>query len=135
MRNLDPDRRIVVGYVSSEFPEPFGGARLLAGAAPPRSRKVRDHLLFLLAGAGRRDRASAGRCVDRWVEPWQLSDDELADRIEADQVDILIDVSGHTAGNRLPVFARKPAPIQVTGFGHATGTGLPPWTTVLATRS
>jgi len=70
--------------------------------------------------------------ADVWVDSWQLSDDELADRIQADKVDILIDVSGHSTGNRLPVFARKPAPIQVTGFGHATGTGLQAMDYVLA---
>ena len=62
--------------------------------------------------------------VDRWVEAAQFSDDELADRIQADGVDILVDLSGHTAGNRLTVFARKPAPIQVTAWGAGTGTGL-----------
>ncbi|NEJ83671.1 acetylglucosamine transferase, partial [Rhizobium leguminosarum] len=70
--------------------------------------------------------------ADVWVEAGRLSDDQLADRIEADKVDILIDVSGHTTGNRLPVFARKPAPIQVSGFGHATGTGLRTMDYVLA---
>ena len=63
--------------------------------------------------------------ADIWVDAWQLSDDELADRIEADSVDILVDLSGHSAGNRLTVFARKPAPIQVTACGSVTGTGLP----------
>ncbi|BBO12678.1 hypothetical protein TM102_41480 [Bradyrhizobium sp. TM102] len=70
--------------------------------------------------------------ADVWVDAWQLSDDELADRIQADKVDILIDVSGHTTGNRLQVFARKPAPIQATGFGHATGTGMQTMDYVLA---
>ena len=53
-----------------------------------------------------------------------MSDDELADRIQCDHVDVLVDLSGHSAGNRLAVFARKPAPVQVSGWGHATGTGL-----------
>jgi predicted O-linked N-acetylglucosamine transferase (SPINDLY family) len=60
-----------------------------------------------------------------WRDATQWSDDRLAEQIQADAVDILIDLSGHSAGHRLPVFARKPAPVQVTAWGHATGTGLP----------
>jgi predicted O-linked N-acetylglucosamine transferase (SPINDLY family) len=44
--------------------------------------------------------------------------------ITGDRIDILVDLSGHTAGNRLLVFARKPAPIQITAWGYATGTGM-----------
>src|ERR1700742_3771219 len=69
--------------------------------------------------------AQCKAAAEIWVDAWQMSDDELAARIEADQVDILVDLSGHSAGNRLAVFARKPAPIQVTAWGSGTGTGLP----------
>jgi predicted O-linked N-acetylglucosamine transferase (SPINDLY family) len=65
------------------------------------------------------------RMADRWREVWSFPDDQLADCIRSDKVDILIDLSGHTAGNRLRTFARKPAPVQVTAWGFATGTGLP----------
>jgi predicted O-linked N-acetylglucosamine transferase (SPINDLY family) len=65
------------------------------------------------------------RHSDRWVDASRLSDDELAARIQADKIDILIDVSGHTAGNRLAVFARKPAPVAVTAWGNPAGTGSP----------
>ncbi|NUR13464.1 MAG: tetratricopeptide repeat protein [Bradyrhizobium sp.] len=130
-RQLDPDRRIVVGYVSAEFwyhSAAFGLLPLL---------RHHDHAKFEIvcySCSPRRDEMTARfkSFADVWVDAWQLSDDELADRIEADKVDILIDVSGHTTGNRLPVFARKPAPIQVTGFGHATGTGLQTMDYVLA---
>ena len=61
--------------------------------------------------------------ADRWRNVAQLSDDEFCDLIQADQIDILVDLSGHTAGNRLTVFARKPAPVQVSA--GATGTGNP----------
>lgn len=63
--------------------------------------------------------------ADRWRSIVQWSDDRLTDCIRADKVDILIDLSGHGDRNRLRTFAAKPAPIQVTAWGHSTGTGLP----------
>ncbi|MFY8099737.1 MAG: acetylglucosamine transferase, partial [Allorhizobium sp.] len=63
------------------------------------------------------------RFFDKWVDVVQMSDEEMAAQIRADDIDILIDLAGHTHGNRLPVFAMKPAPIQATylGFGYTTG--------------
>ncbi|PSO17481.1 acetylglucosamine transferase [Bradyrhizobium sp. MOS003] len=130
-RQLDPDRRIVVGYVAAEFwyhSAAFGLLPVL---------RHHDHAKFEIvcySCSPVRDEMTAEfkSAADVWVDAWQFSDDQLADRIEADKVDILIDVSGHSSGNRLQVFARKPAPVQVTGFGHATGTGLPTMDYVLA---
>jgi protein O-GlcNAc transferase len=65
------------------------------------------------------------RSVDRWVPIFGLDDDSVAARIVADRIDILVDLSGHTAGNRLSVFAKRPAPIQVTWLGYSATTGLP----------
>jgi predicted O-linked N-acetylglucosamine transferase (SPINDLY family) len=61
--------------------------------------------------------------VDHWVPTTGLSDDTLAERIHADAIDILVDLAGQTAKNRLGVFARKPAPVSLTwlGFGYTTG--------------
>ena len=63
-------------------------------------------------------------CVTGWHRVSGLSDDELAAAIQAAGIDILVDLSGHTKGNRLNVFARKPAPIQVTWLGYLGTTGL-----------
>ena len=122
-RSLDPERRIVVGYVSQELRRHSAGSALM----PVLSHH--DHGNFEIvcySCSPVQDEATAAfkTCADRWVDAWQMSDEELADRIQADNIDVLIDVSGHTSGNRLNVFARKPAPIQVTGYGHASGTGL-----------
>jgi predicted O-linked N-acetylglucosamine transferase (SPINDLY family) len=61
---------------------------------------------------------------DHWVDVVRMSDEEMAQRVYDDQIDILVDMAGHTAGNRLPVFAMRPAPIQASssiGFGYTTG--------------
>jgi len=123
-RDMDPGRRLVVGYVSSDF-------RLHSAALAFRPiLRCHDAARFEIVAyscSPERDHVTAElqQMVHRWVDAWQMSDDELAERIEADGVDILVDLSGHSAGNRLAVFARKPAPIQVTAWGHAAGTGLP----------
>jgi predicted O-linked N-acetylglucosamine transferase (SPINDLY family) len=59
-----------------------------------------------------------------WRQVDTLNDKELAQRIRQDGIDILIDLSGHTRGNRLPVFARRPAPIQLSWLGYYATTGL-----------
>jgi glycosyltransferase involved in cell wall biosynthesis len=62
--------------------------------------------------------------ADVWRETKGLSDQEVADLIKQDQIDILIDLAGHTEGNRLGALALKPAPIQATYLGYFASTGL-----------
>lgn len=59
-----------------------------------------------------------------WRQVRGLSDDELFDAIRRDKIDILFDLAGHTQGNRLLTFARKPAPVQITGIGYINTTGM-----------
>ena len=130
-RPLDPDRRIVIGYVSAEFWY-HSAAFALLPILRHHDRAKFEIVCYACSSTQDEVTARFKQLADVWVDSWQLSDDELADRIQADKVDILIDVSGHTTGNRLSVFARKPAPIQVSAFGHASGTGLQTMDYVLA---
>jgi predicted O-linked N-acetylglucosamine transferase (SPINDLY family) len=130
-RPLDPEKRIVVGYVAAEFRQHSAGLTLLPVLSHHDHAKFEIICYYSWPGEDEYT-ARFKELADVWVDAWQLSDEELADRIQADNVDILIDVSGHTTGNRLQAFARKPAPIQATGFGHATGTGMQTMDYVLA---
>jgi predicted O-linked N-acetylglucosamine transferase (SPINDLY family) len=120
----DPSRRIVLGYVSSDF----RAHSAAFGLSPVLKNRDKVRFEVICYSCSPKEDLVTGdfqQMADRWRSASQWSDDLLAEQIRADKVDILIDLSGHSAGNRLRVFARKPAPIQVTAFGHSTGTGLP----------
>jgi predicted O-linked N-acetylglucosamine transferase (SPINDLY family) len=122
--DLDPDRRIRIGYVSSDF-----RSHSVAFSVLPVLR-AHDHAKFAIVAyhcSLENDNVTeeVRAAVDEWVDVSELSDDELAQRIIADRIDILVDLAGYTAGNRISVFARKPAPIQASAWGHPTGTGIP----------
>jgi protein O-GlcNAc transferase len=118
-----PDRRLRIGYVSSHFRHQaatyaFGGVILC------HDQKLFDVVCYSDTwpedDVTARLRAHAGK----WHHTLGLTDDALADLIRTDGIDILVDLVGHMSGHRLLVFARKPAPVQVTAWGEPTGTGL-----------
>ncbi|MDK1235019.1 methyltransferase [Cronobacter turicensis] len=120
----DPNRKLRVGFVSgdlrthpvSNFLLPFWESfdrtqfELVGYNAAPMHDEVTDHL-------------RAGAVL--WRDAYQLSDRELARQINDDGVDILIDLSGHTTWTRLPMFALRPAPLQMTWIGYPGTTGVP----------
>lgn len=118
----DARRRIRVGYVSPDFRQHSGNNFI----EPLLSNHDRENLeLHAYAEFVAEDPVTTRfkTYFDAWTPTAGMSDAALADRIRADGIDILIDVAGHTGGNRLGVFARKPAPISLTwlGFGYTTG--------------
>ncbi len=122
----EPDRRLKIGYVSADF------RRHSAGFAVRPILANHDKAAFEVVCYNcnlhtRNDdfTETFKGLADQWVEASCLSDDELARRIRSDRIDILVDLAGHSADNRLKCFAAQPAPIQVTAWGHANGTGLP----------
>lgn len=120
----DPDRRLVLGYVSSDF-NAHSAAFIFKPVLQHHDRAQFEIVCYACSSKVDATTGEFKGIADRWRDASQWTDDRLAAEIRADGVDILIDLSGHTRGNRLGVFARKPAPIQVHGWGHGTGTGLP----------
>jgi predicted O-linked N-acetylglucosamine transferase (SPINDLY family) len=62
--------------------------------------------------------------ADHWRDILRQTDDEVFQRIREDRIDILVDLTGHTANNRMKLFSRKPAPVQVAYLGYPNTTGL-----------
>jgi len=124
VRDRNPDRRLVIGYVSADFKHHATASCFL----PILQRHAKsDFQINAYSGVQVEDdwTLRCRACTDLWRPTAHLSDEDLAIQIREDGVDILVDLSGHTQGNRLLVFARKPAPILVTAWGHGGGTGFP----------
>lgn len=119
----DPEKRLKIGYVSADFrnhPVAFFFEPMLA-----RHDKSQVEVFCYYNHAQHdsfTDRIKS--YADHWIPCVAMSDDHLAERIRNDGIDILIDLSGHTAHHRLLTFARKPAPVQATWIGYAGTTGL-----------
>jgi protein O-GlcNAc transferase len=116
-------RRLKVGYVSPDFRQ-HSVAYFLEPLLRHHDRS--DVEVFCYAEVSAPDAATEHfkGLADRWATTVGMSNDALADGIRNDGIDILVDLAGHTAKNRLPVFARKPAPVQVTWLGYPNTTGL-----------
>ena len=112
----DLHRRLRIGFVSHDFRE-HAVASFLSPVLEAHDRAQVEVICY--ANLNREDAVTARfkQRADCWRNVSALQDDPLADLIRQDRIDILIDLSGHTAMNRLLVFARKPAPVQVTWLG------------------
>jgi predicted O-linked N-acetylglucosamine transferase (SPINDLY family) len=118
-----PKGRIRLGYVSGDFcKHPVTSFFLPVVENHDRSRfEIYCYSNFIKEDAVT---ARIQKSCDHFIQISRWSDEEVCARIREDEIDILIDLSGHTARNRLPVFARKPAPVQATMIGHMQTTGL-----------
>jgi len=118
-----PDRPLKVGYVSRDFrahPVAFFIEPILASHDHSRI-SVYTYLDLPQSDA---ITGQLRQHVENWRDITGMTDDDVAEQVRRDEIDILVDLGGHTAYNRLLVFARKPAPVQVTWLGYAATTGL-----------
>jgi len=122
----NPARALNIGFVSGDLwshPVGYFVDNVLGALAQHHNAALR---LFIYSNTARTDELTQRikqHCA-AWLDVTHLTDAQMAERIHADDIDILIDLSGHTAQNRLPVFAWKPAPVQASWLGYFATTGV-----------
>jgi len=119
----DPDRRLRIGYVSSDFRNHSVGRFMLPLLANHDREQVE---IFCYSGLTTPDAMTDRlRCFgDTWRTTVGIPDDELSRLIRDDGIDILVDLALFTAGTRITAFASKPAPVQVTYLAYCSTSGM-----------
>jgi predicted O-linked N-acetylglucosamine transferase (SPINDLY family) len=119
----DQNRRLKIGYLSADLRDHVVGRNVLPILEHHDHNQFEIHA-FSLAAPNDPTSEPFKKASDHWHECAALSDENLADEIRRLRIDILVDLTLHMSGNRLGVFARKPAPVQVTWAGYPGTTGL-----------
>ncbi|MDD2319828.1 MAG: tetratricopeptide repeat protein [Geobacteraceae bacterium] len=121
--NREPDRQLRIGYVSPDLGN-HSVAYFVTSVFPNHDRT--RFQVFCYSDRGKEDKSTERikQGVDVWRRTSGMDDKTLFSLIRNDAIDILVDLAGHTGGNRLPLFAMRPAPVQVTWLGYPNTTGL-----------
>ena len=122
-RELDPEKPLRIGWLSPRF---FSGLVSHFFLEPLRhfDRTNMTHVLYDSGGIEDAKTAEFRTAADEWRRVDTLEDADLCDRIRADRIDVLVELSGHSPGNRLRSLALRPAPVQISwlDYFHSTGT-------------
>lgn len=121
--NRGPDRLLRIGYVSRDFRAHAVNYFFEPVLAHHDRRRFR---VYCYSDVESPDAVTARLkgLADQWRDSADWSDRRLDEQVRADRVDILVDLGGHTEKNRLLLFARKPAPLQISWLGYPNTTGL-----------
>lgn len=115
--------RLRVGYVSSDFRR-HAVSHFMSAILAAHDRRAVEVFCYANVPVPDDRTESMRKLADHWHPVHALSDDEAAQLIRKHEIDVLVDLSGHTEGNRLGIFARQPAPVQATWLGYFASTGL-----------
>lgn len=117
------NRKLRIGYVSPDF---CGHVVTYFIDAPLKHHDKDKFEIFLYANIDKEDGVTARLkgYGHHWRDIHGLDNEEIVEIIKGDEIDILVDLAGHTAGNKLPVFAYRPAPVQATWIGDPNTTGV-----------
>ena len=122
-RNRDPQRKLKIGYVSADFcAHPVGF--LLRDVVRMHDKNNFEFHGFSVGIKKDEITADIAAAVNAWSDVVFETPQELANRVREAQVDVLVDLSGHTGNHRLLTFALRPAPVQATWIGYFNTTGM-----------
>lgn len=122
--NQEPHRKLRIGYVTPDL-RSHSVAYFIEPLLAHHDRTQFEIICYLELGVADHMTERLELLAGSVKKTNGLSDGQMATMIRDDQVDILVDLAGHTSNNRLPVFACKPAPVQITYLGYPNTTGLP----------
>ena len=122
VKDRNPRKRLKIGYVTADFRNHSVAFFMHPVLSNHNPNVVEVHVY----SSGKRDAFTDAiqQSVPHWHEVADLSDEALCERIRADGIDVLIDLSGHTTNHRLLMFARRAAPVQVTWIGYMLPLGM-----------
>ena len=116
-------KKLRVGYISADFcehPAMFFSYNLITG----HDKNLFD--VYCYSAGNKFDAVTENikNLVTVWRDISNLTNEDAAKIIRSDEIDILFELSGHSAGNRLPIMAYRPAAVQISGLGYMNSTGL-----------
>ena len=115
--------RLRVGYVSPDFRR-HAVSYFISPILTAHDRRAVEVFCYANVPVPDARTESMRQLADHWHPIHALNDDEAAQLIRKHEIDVLVDLSGHTEGHRLGIFARQPAPVQATWLGYFASTGL-----------
>lgn len=122
--DIDYERPLHIGYVSSDFCE-HSVSYFFDSVITEHDRDLFKVFCYSNVTVPDNKTEYFENLSDGWCSIVGMTDAEVDERIREDEIDILIDLAGHTAGNRLTIFIGRPAPIQVSWIGYLNTTGVP----------
>ena len=121
----DPHKRLRLGQVTANFHHQHP-VNIFMQPVLREIDRSRFEVFLYFTGVSHDDQTHLARQrVEHWVEVTTLNNRQLAKRIDADQIDVLLDLAGHTGQQRMSLFAQRAAPVQVTYLGYPGSTGVP----------
>ncbi len=121
----EPDRRLKVGLVTADFHHQHPVNIFMQPILPRLDPQEMELTVYFTGVSHDEQTRQARKRVACWVECANLPDAQLAQRVERDRIDVLIDLAGHTSMNRMALFGQRAAPVQMSYLGYPGSTGVP----------